>query len=311
MEEILKSVPVCPNCKSNNKISYIIVNNKKYSCENKCNNIFECYSKKGYKCPNCNGFIPESHLKEKCIYNNCNHDLSKCSLDFMRHPFKTIDFIDKNTEFVKITSFNNKKNKINFIIDKILFLIDYRSIDSKVKIKQVLLETIRQLSFESEEFVNFIYYNKKNDIFCKFFQRFICNFEKELPVSFFIFNKFKTLSSIEDFGFFDGKTEFISTINTSFEAVNNTKDIWYDSRKKGMFTKMFIGKIISASCNGIDITNKIISYDFNKIVFTKDIVPGTEVTITHLMLRPVYNSSIFIIFNSIMKEIRAKLYEKI
>ncbi len=98
-----KTVPVCPGCRYLNRATVLTINNKLYNCHNCQQDLntsdnaeklnlyatFAQHNRKGYRCPDCERFIPEpmnDNSVVSCPYTDCIFSGKISELEEMRHP---------------------------------------------------------------------------------------------------------------------------------------------------------------------------------------------------------------------------------
>lgn len=108
------SIPICPACKTLGDREFLVPEGKLFRCptctkeherleaqasrtsreefENRLRKVFSLHSRKGYRCPKCDRFIPESFVKNhnnirvSCPYDNCSWFGILPELEVMAHP---------------------------------------------------------------------------------------------------------------------------------------------------------------------------------------------------------------------------------
>jgi hypothetical protein len=108
VESIRKiGVPVCPACKSEGRKEFLFADVRGLICQycskesvrledeadseiSQCfHDIFSAHSKKGYRCPKCERFIPDSYVRSyliSCPYPTCNWFGTSNEIELMLHP---------------------------------------------------------------------------------------------------------------------------------------------------------------------------------------------------------------------------------
>lgn len=154
------SIPICPACKMLGDREYLVYEGKLLRCptctkesdrleelNNKSSNdefiyrlrkVFSLHSRKGYHCPGCDQFIPESLLKTdnnirvSCPYDNCSWFGVISDLEPMAHPLGVSagSTVSLNSKIVSGSS--SVRNQIEFQ-DK----LDSKDINPDIKIEQI------------------------------------------------------------------------------------------------------------------------------------------------------------------------------
>ena len=83
----------CPTCtKENTRLAMQVTRTSREEFENRLRKVFSLHSRKGYHCPKCERFIPESFIKNSnnirvsCPYDNCSWFGVLSELEPMAHP---------------------------------------------------------------------------------------------------------------------------------------------------------------------------------------------------------------------------------
>lgn len=308
--------------------------------KNKLLTTFYCHNKSGYRCLDCNRFLPhpiDNSLTISCPYFDCtfvgpfsmlrkmNHPTLKSNpeklvldLSFDRKSSLKDSIVSQDANAlakVEITESLQKTTKvIKEIIEAQANNIYYSSSDFTVKHKQYVynafsnllekfpIEMTQYLSGELNGYAGFQH---------KIFQEYIRLLEEALP--FFITKKRKLykIDSLLDRSFclFDGISIFSGSVNEKLNIKNETKEFYIGGRKASYTKPFYIGKLLSV----IDVnTNESLlpmvkEYSFSKIKM-RDVKFGTPVTVTHLRVPPHYQMGGMVYVNRIRKKIidRAK-----
>lgn len=337
---------ICPACKFFSKIEVLEIKSKKLIC-NACQNsstkadseweanlfkIFSEHSKKGYKCPDCGNFIPESDSGMiSCPYPNCCFAGATAGVNSMRHPaIKTnLEIPMLNDITINQLSFDKRSNSdltiikddfeeyikiLNDVIASQINLLHYKSNESTLKNKLCMYEAFKNIieKFPEEMISYLVFLNRNVRIQHKIFQEFISILEKNIPFSFHKNGKFYEITSLvdENLCIFDGESEFISAVNENNEIPNETQELYVGGRKGSYCRPFYIGKVIDI----IDIdTNKSLmpfmrEFTFFKISMVKDIPVGTKVLVKHYRIPPHYQMGGMVYLNRIRRTIVDKVY---
>jgi hypothetical protein len=108
----------------------------------------------------------------------------------------------------------------------------------------------------------------------------------------------------ENLSLFDGISNFDATINSKLEIKNNTKEYYIGNRKATYAKPYYIGKLLNVvdKKNNNQLLDNVIEYSFLKIKM-KDVIAGTEVSVTHLRVPPHYQMGGMVYVNRIRKKI--------
>lgn len=307
---------ICPACHFYNDI--VSLSGSKYLQCNSCSSkllkskdsefglrkAFSYHSKIGYKCNFCNKFIPQpinGSANIVCPYPNCSFVGSASMLKTMRHPRANVENIDQktNNSFVKQTILDLKNRLI------------YECIPSTLFHKNSVYDAIISLIDESpEEITQYLYgnSNKYLGLQSKIFQRYIKSIEAQLPIHYTKYNKWIKISSLldEELGIFSGISAFQSNINNNLVIKNGTKEFYIGKRKGSIVRNYYIGKLLDIKENNKSIISDVEDYTFNLIKLRKG-VPGTIVTVTHMMVVPHYEMGGMVYVNQILRKIMKEI----
>lgn len=307
-----KTQYLCPGCLFLNKQT-VLENNLILYCtecavgheDEKINTLrktFCIHSKQGYRCTDCNRFIPEPIDGSEnlfCPYLDCWFAGNKSSCNKMRHPTVKKNLING---FLKIQ---------NSIIDK-----KEVSIDKRIDVlKDVINSQLNNVFYNSSEFTikqKVACYKAFLNIIDKFpiemldymldssrsggfqhilFQEYISIFEKCLPYSFKKNGRLYKVESLldEQLSLFDGISTFEEVIDSNLEIKNSTNELYIGGRKASYIKPYYIGKLLEIldKKSKRNLMDKVDEYSFSKIKM-KDIDPGRSVIITHLRIPPHY-----------------------
>ncbi len=354
---------ICPGCKFFDKIQIAEARSKNLYCllcsqalmsatedwEKKFYKCFSSHSRKGYRCNDCERFIPSSEQNNdsvSCPYNDCMFFGNVSSLKSMRHPsiktnleilsldrdiptndgsksFSLKDSIDQSgtlskTQYVEVSEMEinediNKKISILFeVIDSQINVLHYKSSSFTLKNKLLMYESFKIIIKKfPEEMVSYLIYLNKVGFQHKIFQQFISLLEKEIPFSFSKGGKTYEVKSLldENLYIFDGISNFETTINENFEALNKTEELYVGGRKATYCKPYYIGKLLDVRDDlGNSLLHKVKEYNFYKIIFHNDIVPNTKIKVKHLRIAPHYQMGALVYLNRIRTNIVDKAY---
>lgn len=336
------SVYVCPACKYLNRIEILEVKGKKLSC-NICRNAvvsarsqaeetlfttFYEHGRKGYRCPDCDNFIPERGADMvRCPFPNCFFVGEAEALKSMRHPSIKVNLeipslnnqeVNSNrspdTEIVVQDDFRGYLKVLNDVIDSQINLIHYKSNESTIKNKLCMYQAFKNIIDKyPEEMISYlIFLNRNVRMQHKIFQEFVKLLEDSLPFSFKKNGKMyevKTLTD-ENLCIFDGLSEFTATVDEKHEIPNETQELYVGGRKGSYCRSFYIGKVLDI----IDIDSKesilgkMKEYTFFKIIMADDVEPQRKVMVKHLRIPPHYQMGGMVYLNRIRRNIVDKAY---
>jgi hypothetical protein len=295
---------------------------------------FAVHHKRGYRCPDCNRFIPhpmENTSVISCPYFDCAFVGIQSDMRSMHHttsqtnPEKLVlDVTQDGTRFFKdslvsnevsaLTSLemkeelNNRIETIQDVISSQISHVAYGGSDFTIKHKQCVYQAFSLLlKRQPEEMVSYLLDGSRSGGFQhKVFQEYIKLLEESMP--FFIKKGTKryridNLLS-EHLCIFSGISMFGGTITDRLDIKNGTTEYYIGGRKGSYTEPYFIGKLLNVlqSETKEPLLHLVKEYSFSRIKF-KDIDPGTPVTITHLRIPPHYQMGGMVYVNRVRKKI--------
>jgi hypothetical protein len=339
-----KNLYICPCCRFFSEISILDNSGKKlscFNCLNKLNNStsewetklyssFENYSRKGYSCPECKNFIPETNKDLiTCPYPRCFFVGEKCNVKQMKHPkikgndevsfddskkfFNSNESSYMNNDLIK-DNFNHFLNILNDIIDTQAALVHYKCNESSVVIKSCVYDAYKSMIKKyPNEMVNYlVFLNRGMNLQNKIFQEFISIFEKKIP---YTYNKGLKKITVDDIcdknlHIFDGVSEFNHIVDQNNEIYNMTTELYVGGRKGSYCRNFYIGKVLDVLDidKNISIMKSVEDYNFFSIKMKSDIEPGTKVAVKHLRVPPHYQMGALVHINRIRRAIVDKVY---
>lgn len=367
--------PICPGCLffgDTKKVSY---SGSNFSCS-ECNNqvlklkdilqdikdpieknriefeirlrsIFGLHSRKGYACPDCNNFIPDSYIGYR-VRVSCPYD-STCSWfgninDIKRvlHPRSNMLNIDlslnsninqnndisKQTSRLDIISSNdisvdssimmrqNFENDIK-ILDSVLYAQGARYKDEKSIKKRLMYEAFINIrnKYPEDMVWYLVYQNRVSDspIQSRIFQEYIRLIENSLPFKVRYDGAMHEVYTLQDprLDLFLGVSEFDSVVKNNGIIPNGTVEEYFGGRSGHSRGPCFIGYLLSLTDeNSENIIDKVEQYTFANIK-VKDIEPGTKVKVRHLRIPAHYEMNGLIYLQRIRRKIVDSVYQRI
>lgn len=343
-----KTEYLCPGCLFLGKENLISIVNKNFKCE-ECEEglrgstdpkkvaffrTFFKHSKIGYRCQNCERFIPHPSDESpivSCPYFDCCFVGQWSSLHRMHHPTSesnaeilTLDASQNNEKTFKDSivsghtdalsqleiqeDLDNKVKLIRDVIDSQSSSVVYNSSDFTVKHKCLAYQAFNNLlqKYPSEMVSYLLDKSRSGGFQHKVFQEYIRLLEESIPFSFKKNKSFYKVESLLDdnLHLFDGISSFEALVNDKLEIKNNTQEFYIGGRKASVTRPYYIGKLLSViekrSSNVL--TGNVVEYSFSKIKM-RDILPGTEIIVTHLRVPPHYQMGGMVYVNRIRKKI--------
>lgn len=373
------NVPICPGCRFLGHKEFISYEAKQLRCTNctkelerlnseilQINNdsvknsylqriqihkIFCLHSRKGWRCFDCERFIPDSHIMSSggvsCPYSNCVFFGHISELQVMVHPValgirndlsldESYGKDDKSTGWDiwqdKLKSneinadiqigvkeqFNNEFNIAKEIIEIQMNRIKLNGLKSTSIQKTLMYQAfINMLNKFPEEMISYLVHLKQNSDFpiqSRIFQEYTFLMSNTLPFTIVKGGNYIDIMSLIDqsLGLFSGISKFSATVQNNKIIPNNTSEIYtggINSKCRGQY---FIGMIIDVVdiTTGKSIKDKIEQYSFVQIKMSNEILPGTQVEVSHFRLVPHYEMGNLVYLQRIRRKIVDSIYFK-
>lgn len=293
---------------------------------------FSSHNKHGYRCHDCERFIPhplDNSINISCPYFDCCFVGSWSSLKRMNHP--SIQFNPEKLILDSSNNFSMKDNIVSRNIDPISKIEIEQDLQNKISLlKEIIDSQMNSVAYSSSEFtihnklccyqafinvlnkypvemVGYLLHSSRMGGFQqKIFQEYISILENSLPYSYKKNNKVYKIESLldEELSLFDGISTFDGLVSDKLEIKNNTKEFYIGGRKATYTKSYYIGKLLSIYDKNTkeSLFNNVEEYGFSKIKM-KDIVPGREVSVTHLRIPPHYQMGGMVYVNRLRKKI--------
>lgn len=338
------NVHICPGCKFFSRIEVLDTISKKLYCNfcrNALNNLtekweeefyktFSEHSRKGYRCPECDNFIPDSGKKEvSCPYPSCIFAGNIDNLKILKHPTikanleipLNIDPIEDSKSSSDTYLLLNEDIKyylkilnecINFQMETLHFKTNESTLINKLCMYQSYKNMIERYPNDMVSYL--VLLNRNVKIQHKIFQEFIKLLEEKIPFSFKKNGKIYTVNSLLDDNLciFDGISEFDGVVDDKLEVPNLTEELYVGGRKGSYCRPYYLGKIVDVIDlhKNISLISNIKNYSFFKINF-ENISPNTKVRIKHYRIYPHYQMGGMVYLNRIRRIIVDKVYFEI
>jgi len=335
------SVYVCPGCKYLSRIEILETSSKKLVC-NVCKNalnsvkekweenfykIFAEHNRKGFKCPDCNNFIPDTGAIEiACPYPNCSFFGVASELKISRHPSvkanleipvlsdSPADIRSSDMEMIVKDDLNSYMNILNECIESQINLLHYKSNESTLTNKMCMYQAFKNIieKYPDEMISYLVLLNRNVRMQHKIFQEFVRLLEEKIPFAFKKNGSYYEVTSLldENLCIFDGISEFNAVVNDKFEIPNLTDELYVGNRKGSYCRTYYIGKVLEVIDIGSNesIVDSIKEYSFFKITMKDNIKPGTNIRVKHLRIPPHYQMGGMVYLNRIRRAIVDKVY---
>jgi ribosomal protein L37AE/L43A/DNA-directed RNA polymerase subunit RPC12/RpoP len=299
-------------------------------------NTFYRHNKSGYRCSDCNRFIPHPLNNSNiitCPYFKCYYSGTYSDLKKMHHPSSHSNTISLDANIANSNScmkdllvsketgalsklendseFSLKISTLNEVIESQSNSILYSSSDFTIKHKLFTYQAFSNLiSKYPNDMVDYLINNSRSGGFQhKIFQEYVRLLEASLPFVFKKNGKLYKVSSLLDDNMcvFDGISTFEAIVNDKNEIKNNTQEFYIGGRKAAYTKPYYMGKLLSVidKKTNESLFDHVKEYSFSKI-YLKNISPGSKVEVTHLRIPPHYQMGGMVYVNRIRKKIIEK-----
>lgn len=313
----------CDECKASLELSD---DPKKYGLFK----IFKFHNKKGYKCPDCNRFIPHPMYNGNniitCPYLDCCFVGDISGLKKMHHPnsqtnpeklyadVSIVKSVSSSTTQNQLSQLEYKEdltNKIKIInetIDNQSSNIPYNSTGCTLIHKLSVYQAIKNLLLKfPEDMVDYLLHQSRSGGFQnKIFQEYVRLLEQSFPVCYKKGNKVLRIDSLlsSDLNIFEGISTFDAIVTDKLDIKNNTQEFYIGGRKASYSQPYYIGKLLNVINKNTKqpLMHHVKDYSFSKI-HMQDISPGMEVIVTHLRVPPHYQMGGMVYINRVRKKI--------
>lgn len=295
---------------------------------------FYQHNKNGYRCPDCERFIPHplnNSSTVSCPYFDClftgpivdlskmNHPTSKSNpekliLDASDNGFSLKDNLlsqgmDAHAQLEVAEELQKKIQDIKEIIETQSNNTAYSSSDFTVRHKQCVYQAFSNLLDQyPEDMVGYLLNNTDSHMGFqhKIFQEYVALLEKSLPFIVFKNKKPIRIDNIldENLCLFDGISVFDGIVNDKLSIKNETKEFYIGGRKATYTKPYYIGKLLNIIQRDTKapLIQLVKEYSFSRIRM-HSVKPGTLVTVTHLRVPPHYQMGGMAYVNRIRKKI--------
>lgn len=295
---------------------------------------FAVHSKRGYRCDDCNRFIPhpmENTPTVSCPYFDCTFVGEYKDLRPMHHttsqtnPEKLVlDVTQDGHRFFKDSlvssdvgalvalemkeDLQHKVDTIKDVIDSQISHVAYSGSDFTIKHKQLVYQSFAiLLQRQPEEMAGYLLEGTRSGGFQhKVFQEYVKLLEESIPFFIKKGNKRYRVDSLlsEHLSVFSGISIFDSIVGENLSVKNGTTEYYIGGRKATYTEPYYIGKLLNVLHTETKepLLHLVKEYSFSKIKFN-EVPPGTPVTITHLRIPPHYQMGGMVYVNRVRKKI--------
>ena len=356
------NVPICPACRFYGQREYLRNDGKLLRCEicyssvdrlesspeKALRTIFAIHSRSGYRCTDCERFIPKSLNGSSCPYNDCSWFGNIDSLEIMTHPLglgldqpislnKPIsqnielqnntlqDYLesseisaDSNLEIEE--KFKIELEALNYVIDAQMGSIQRTENFVPSNQKFLMYQAYKNLiKNQPEDMVSYLVHLKHSGVTSpiqsRIFQEYVRLVENALPFTILRGGQEAEICSLLDpnLNLFLGISEFDATVRSDNVVPNNTIETYTGGRQLKFFGPCFIGLLIDVvdKKNGESLRNKVKTYSFMQISMSDDVFIGTAIKVTHFRIASHYELGPMVNLQRIRRKIVDSVYYKL
>lgn len=345
------SVPICPACRHYGSKEYLSYDGKMLRCsacvklsensldesERRLRSIFALHSRKGFRCPDCNRFIPLSHTHSNqavsCPFDDCSWFGIVDELEPMCHPSGL-----SNRHTVSINTPINKSQWQDLFASYDIDVCDQLELSQQYKREYDVLSTVidlqsshtnsfkkrlmykaykNMLQIAPDEMVSYLVHRKtpgELPIQSRIFQEFIRLIENELPISYIKGGKTIEVESLLDpnLDLFLGLSEFTSIVRENGIVPNCTKETYIGGRLSRNFGPCFIGLLLDVQDNnGKSLMDSVQFYTFAQIKMKDYVAPGIMVKVIHYRIPSHYEMNGLVNLQRVRRKIVDSVYQRL
>lgn len=301
---------------------------------------FAIHSRRGYRCPDCDRFIPESCNGEHgicCPYINCIFSGQIEDLERMAHPVGltrrqdlslqtpidneqkgpliqdtfVADDIDPGTHMELNETLHIELSTLQNVIEEQLESVKRTNAAGTMLQKCLMYEAYRNMLRRSpEDMVSYLAHQKQTveyPIQSRIFQEYVRLMQDALPYTIVKGGVRHEVVSLLDpnISLFEGVSVFNAVVRSDHTVPNNTNETYTGSRKFKCYGPCFIGLIIDIQDrrNDKSLREHIQEYSFVQIKMTAEVAPGTPVTVKHYRMPSHYEMKSLVYLQRIRKRI--------
>lgn len=292
--------------------------------------LFKKHSKIGFRCTDCDRFIPQPLSKSTnitCPYIDCFFVGSSDDLKKMTHPTSEskikhvsianlVQIADDEADVVTKIEIQQeldfKLKLLKEVIDQQCSAIHWNSFSFTVKHKVYVYQAFKNLldKFPIEMTAYLLDASRSGGFQNKLFQEYISILESNLPIPYKKNKQIKSIQSLLDpeLSLFDGISTFDATITSKGDIKNNTQEMYIGGRKAAHVKPFYIGKLLNVVLTETKepIMHLVKSYSFSRIKLS-EMPKSLNVTVTHLRVPPHYQMGGMVYINRIRKKIIDKV----
>ena len=356
------NVPVCPACRFYREKEFLAYENRLLRCqqctsalerelnnnEDRLRKIFALHSRKGYRCPDCRRFFPDTYVRQSygvsCPYNDCGWFGTANELEMMSHPLgmSTEAMTSLNTVIMPPSGYPDSELQdfipINEAGADLQMEVNQRCCEELVVLESVIEAQLnhiekmlrpryikKQLMYRAfynmlkcypEEMVSYLVHMKhagELPIQSRIFQEFIRLVENELP---FLLNRNGKEVEVEslldsNLDLFLGISEFEAVVDEQGYIPNHTVETYVGSRKLRDFGPCFIGLLTGLEgVQGESLYDLVEYYSFSQIKL-RDAPSGLPVKVTHYRIPSHYEMNGLVPLQRVRRRIVDSVYQRL
>jgi len=310
---------------------------------------FSLHSRRGYRCPECNKFLPESingPYGISCPYEDCIFSGTLPMLERMAHPVgltqrndlslqtpisdadrdsKQIqdtfvsEVIDADVQMEVSENFQQEYSVLSKVIDEQVEAIKRTNAAGTMIQKLRMYEAYgNMLNKYPEDMVSYLVHRKQNADFpiqSRIFQEYVMLMQDTLPFEIKRGDDVYDVLSLTDpnISLFLGVSEFDATVRSDYTIPNCTTESYIGGRKFKDYGPCFIGMIIDVvnRDTGESLKDYVNEYSFVQIKVQTCVKVGTPVKVTHYRMPSHYEMGSLVYLQRTRRRIVDRIYYKI
>lgn len=308
---------------------------------------FAMHSRRGYRCPDCSRFIPESCNGEHgicCPYIDCMFSGKVEDLEKMAHPVGltrrlelslqtpidndqkgpeiqdtfVAEDIDPDVHMQMCQNLHIELNTLRSVIDDQLNSVKRTNAPGTMLQKCLMYEAYRNMLDQCpEDLVSYLVHQKQTaeyPIQSRIFQEYVKLMQDALPYTIKKGGGDHEVVSLLDpsISLFEGVSMFNAVVRSDYTVPNNTTETYTGGRKFKCYGPCFIGLILDVvdRRDNKSLREYVQEYSFVQIKMTPDVSPGTPITVKHYRMPSHYEMGPLVYLQRIRKRIVDKVYFK-
>jgi uncharacterized Zn finger protein (UPF0148 family) len=306
---------------------------------------FSLHSKKGFRCPDCSRFIPESvvgHYGVSCPYPDCMYFGKPEALEMMNHPMGITrrlslslqapvqegmessiqsiipaDVLGSDIKIEVNEKIRDEYYMLKSVIEEQLRTVEHVSTVGTILQKTLMYEAyLKMLILYPADMVSYLVHCKVHNDFpiqAKIFQEYIKLVQDTLPCKITKLGREHEIISLDDplLGLFEGISVFRSTVRGNGVIPNKTKETYIGGTSYKDYGPCFIGMVIDiVDSIGKSLKQNIVEYGFAQIQMDDSIPAGAEVEVKHYRIPSHYEMGSLVFLQRIRRSIVDKVYLK-